>query len=234
MLLHFYLTDVTQSKQLTLQGLPENRGAGVRPTPIFGPLQDILRKVSYLSVIIGYMARSEFNYCPRCGASVGHELRFGKIRPVCPQCGWIHFVDPKVAAAVLIEQDGRVLLARRAGEPFRGMWTLPAGFINGGEDPAEAAARECLEETGLSVRVKRLVGVYSHPDQLVVYPDGNKAHIVALHFEAEIIGGEPGLSNETTDFGYFDLEEIQGMDFLGRHRERIFDTLEKRTEALIK
>ena len=108
------------------------------------------------------MAQNEFNYCPRCGTLVNHEMRFGKVRPVCPQCGWIHFVDPKVAAAVLIEQDGQVLLVRRANEPFRGLWTLPAGFINGGEDPAEAAARECLEETGLSVRVNRVLEIV-HP-----------------------------------------------------------------------
>ena len=59
------------------------------------------------------MAQNEFNYCPRCGTHVNQEMRFGKVRPVCPQCGWIHFVDPKVAAAVLIEEDGRVLLVRR-------------------------------------------------------------------------------------------------------------------------
>jgi hypothetical protein len=57
---------------------------------------------------------------------------------------------------------------------------------------------------------------------------------VALHFEAEVIGGEPGLSNETTDFGYFTMDEIEGMEFLGRHRERIIDTLENHPEALIK
>jgi hypothetical protein len=82
--------------------------------------------------------------------------------------------------------------------------------------------------------VTRLVGVYSHSDQLVVYPDGNKAHIVALHFEAEIIGGQPALSNETIDFGFFTLEEIRGLEFLGRHKERIMDTLEKHPQALIK
>jgi len=81
------------------------------------------------------------------------------VRPVCPQCRWIYFIDPKVAAAVLVEEDGRVLLVRRAGEPFRGLWTLPAGFVNGGEDPAEAAARECLEETGLNVHVTRVLDV---------------------------------------------------------------------------
>jgi 8-oxo-dGTP diphosphatase len=107
------------------------------------------------------MTDADFNYCPRCGTPVNHEERFGKVRPVCPGCEWIHFIDPKVAAAVLVEQEGRVLLVRRANEPFRGLWTLPAGFINGGEDPADAAARECLEETGLHVRVTKVLDIIS-------------------------------------------------------------------------
>jgi ADP-ribose pyrophosphatase YjhB (NUDIX family) len=103
-----------------------------------------------------------------------------------------------------------------------------------GESVSEACEREVWEETGLRVRVKRLVGVYSHPDQLVVYADGNKAHMVALHFEADLVSGEPGLSNETTEFGYFTIEELEGMAFFVRHKERILDTLEKQPEALIK
>jgi len=129
------------------------------------------------------MTDSDFNYCPRCGSAVNHEERFRKVRPVCPQCGWIHFVDPKVAAAVLIEQDGRVLLVRRANEPFRGLWTLPAGFINGGESPAEAAARECLEETGLYVRVTRVLDIISGKE----HPRGADFIIV---YQAEVISGE--------------------------------------------
>jgi 8-oxo-dGTP pyrophosphatase MutT (NUDIX family) len=134
-------------------------------------------------------------------------------------------------SAAIFDQDGRILLTRRTDN---GQWCLPGGRMESGESAAEACEREVWEETGLKVRVKRLVGVYSHPDQLVVYPDGKKAHIVALHFEAEIIGGELGLSNETTDFGYFALQELEGLEFLGRHKERITDTLENHPEALIK
>lgn len=134
-------------------------------------------------------------------------------------------------SAAIFDEQGRIFLTRRADN---GQWCLPGGRMESGESVAEACEREVWEETGLRVRVRRLVGVYSHPDQLVVYPDGNKAHIVALHFEAEIISGTPALSNETTDFGYFTLEEMQGLEFLGRHKERIFDTLESRPEALIK
>jgi hypothetical protein len=82
--------------------------------------------------------------------------------------------------------------------------------------------------------VKRLVGVYSHPDQLVVYPDGNKFQIVALHFEVEVTGGEAGLSNETSDFGYFTLEDLEGLEFLGRHQERVLDTFNNHREPVIK
>ena len=134
-------------------------------------------------------------------------------------------------SAAIFDEHGRIFLTRRTDN---GQWCLPGGGMEPGESVTEACEREVWEETGLRVCVKRLVGVYSHSDQLVVYPDGNKAHIVALHFEAEVISGEPGLSSETTDFGYFTEEEIQALEFLGRHKERIFDTLEKRTEALIK
>ena len=134
-------------------------------------------------------------------------------------------------SASIFDEQGRVFLTRRADN---GQWCLPGGGMEAGESVTEACEREVWEETGLRVRVKRLVGVYSHADQLVVYPDGNKAHIVALHFEAEIVSGQPALSNETTDFGYFTIEEIAELDFLGRHKERIVDTLENRSEALIK
>ena len=103
-----------------------------------------------------------------------------------------------------------------------------------GESVAEGCEREVLEETGLSVRVKRFVGVYSHPDQLTVYSETDKFQIIAMHFEAEIIGGELGLSDETSDYGYFTMEDINGLEMLGRHKERIIDTLANQKEAFVK
>jgi 8-oxo-dGTP pyrophosphatase MutT (NUDIX family) len=134
-------------------------------------------------------------------------------------------------SAAIFDGQGRILLTRRADN---GQWCLPGGGMEAGESAAEACEREVWEETGLSVRVKRLVGVYSHPDQLAVYPDGNKAHIVVLHFEAEAVGGKLGLSEETTDFGYFTLEEVETLDMLGRHKERILDTLANQKEAFVR
>jgi 8-oxo-dGTP pyrophosphatase MutT (NUDIX family) len=134
-------------------------------------------------------------------------------------------------SAIIFNGEGKFLLTQREDN---GQWCLPGGAVESGESLAEACEREVFEETGLSVRVKRLVGVYSHPDQLVVYPDGHKAFIVAIHFEAEIIGGELGLSSETTDFGYFSLAETEKLQMLGKHRERIIDSLANQPAAVIK
>lgn len=135
-----------------------------------------------------------------------HKELFGKVRAVCPQCEWIHFLDPKVAAAVLIEQDGRVLLVRRAGEPFRGLWSLPAGFINGGEDPAEAAARECLEETGLTVRVTRVLDIISGKEH------ARGADFIIV-YQAEVISGELKADDDADAVEWFEREKLPQLAF---------------------
>jgi len=124
----------------------------------------------------------------------------------------------------------KVLLTRRADN---GLWCLPGGAMDSGESAAEACIREVLEETGLGVRVKRLVGVYSDPNRLVVYPDGNKAFVVALSFEAEVVSGEPGLSNETTDVGFFTAAEMEAMPMIDSHKQRVEDALLNQAEAFI-
>ncbi len=98
-------------------------------------------------------------YCPRCAACVEERLFEGKLRPICPACGYIAFADPKVAATVLIERDGAVLLVRRSIDPGRGLWCFPGGYVDFGEDPVVAAMRECREETGLIVTDLRLLDV---------------------------------------------------------------------------
>ena len=157
------------------------------------------------------MAREDkIKFCPRCGAAVAYENRFGKLRPVCPQCGWIYFSDPKVAAAVLVEQDGRVLLVRRANDPFRGLWTLPAGFVDAGEDPAEAAARECLEETGLLVRVKRVVDVIAGRE----HPRGADFIII---YAAEILSGELIPADDADAADWFARDQLPPLAFRATH-----------------
>jgi len=132
-------------------------------------------------------------------------------------------------SAAIINDEGKVLLTRRLDN---GQWRLPSGGVEAGESPSEAVIREALEETCLRVRVKRLVGVYSDPNQLVMYADGVKVQIVAIRFEVEVTGGALGLSNETSGFGYFSLKEMEGMEMLGHHKKRIEDTLLRKAEAV--
>jgi ADP-ribose pyrophosphatase YjhB (NUDIX family) len=135
------------------------------------------------------------------------------------------------SAIIFNEKREKVLLTRRADND---RWCLPGGIVESGESVAEACEREVLEETGLTVRVKRLIGVYSNPDQLVIYPDGNKAFFVVLNFEAEITDGELTLSHETTDFGYFSVSEMENMLMHGHHKQRVEDALAMTGDALIK
>ncbi len=135
------------------------------------------------------------------------------------------------SAVIFDETRTRALLTRRTDN---GRWCVPGGAMEAGESAAEACIREVWEETGLRVRVKRLIGVYSNPDQLVIYPDGNKAHFVVLSFEAEIIDGELGLSNETTDAGFFSVQDMESLPMHGKHKERVEDALLSSVAALIK
>jgi len=125
----------------------------------------------------------------------------------------------------------KALLTRRTDN---GRWCVPGGAMEAGESAAEACIREVWEETGLHVEVKRLIGIYSNPNQLVVYPDGNKAHIVVMSFEVEVTGGELGLSNETTAAGFYSVQEMETMPMHGKHKERVEDALLNLSAALIK
>jgi ADP-ribose pyrophosphatase YjhB (NUDIX family) len=116
----------------------------------------------------------------------------------------------------------RVFLTRRMDN---GEWCLPGGMMEAGESVEEACLREMFEETGLRVKVVRLIGVYSSPHRLVIYPDGNRVQYVIFNFEVETIAGEPGLSNETTDFGFFSLAEIAEMEMLDQHAGRIQEAM---------
>ncbi len=125
----------------------------------------------------------------------------------------------------------KVLLTRRRDN---GRWCLPGGFMEPGESAAECCAREVLEETGLEVRITRLVGVYSTPGRIVQYADGNRYQFVSLHFEAEALGGALRDTDETTAAGYFSRDEMASMDIMEHHLERIADTFAAQPRAIVK
>ena len=149
----------------------------------------------------------EIHYCPVCGTAVTQAERVGRLRIVCPQCDWVHFADPKVAAAVLVEQDGgEVLLVRRANSPQRGLWTLPAGFVDAGEDPAHAAERECEEETGLHVQVTGLV------DVLYGQEHARGAHILIV-YRARVVDGNLQARDDIDQAAFFERSNLPPLAF---------------------
>lgn len=123
-------------------------------------------------------------------------------------------------AAIFDEAQRRLLLTRRTDNA---RWCLPGGRMESGECAAECCAREVFEETGLEVRVGRLIGIYTSPNWLVAYADGNRYQVVSFCFEARLVGGELRLSDETLEYGYFSWQEIQQLDIIENHRERIAD-----------
>ncbi len=152
------------------------------------------------------MSAALYRYCPQCGTPMETCVVFDRTRAVCPECGFIHFTDPKVAAGVIVELDGKVLLVRRNNEPFRGFWSFPAGFVDAFEDPLEAARRECLEETGLEVNVTGLlqvIGGREHP---------NGADIVIV-YRATVTGGQLRAGDDADLAEYFPYASLPPLAF---------------------
>ncbi len=149
---------------------------------------------------------TDVHFCVRCGARLVQRKRVGKVRPVCPDCGWVFYPDPKVAAAVVLQKDHRVLLVRRRHNPKKGLWTLPAGFVDAGEDPARAAERECLEETGLVVQVTGIETVVSGQEH------ARGAHIVII-YRGKIVSGELRAADDADGAAFFDINHLPPLAF---------------------
>jgi ADP-ribose pyrophosphatase YjhB (NUDIX family) len=111
-------------------------------------------------------ALAEARFCPRCGRPA--EIDFPR-RITCSHCGYAAYYNPKpVAAAIPVDDVGRVILLRRGFDPGQGLWTFPGGFVDLGESVPDAARRETDEELGIAIELGPLVGVYSRSEDRVV------------------------------------------------------------------
>ena len=145
---------------------------------------------------------SDFKFCPKCSGSL--ESRVGKnaARLRCTTCGFVLFRNPVVGAAVVVLNKGSVLMGRRAeGRGLAGLWCIPCGYVEWGEDVREAAQRECLEETGLEVRIGDVYAVHSNfhnPESLTV----------GVWFRAEITGGTLRAGDDLDEVGVYPLDAL--------------------------
>lgn len=135
--------------------------------------------------------------------------------------------------AAVFDNGGRILLQCRADF---GKWGLPGGSIEVGETFEETAAREVKEESGYDVKVERLVGVYSRPEQTTTtYPDGNTVHYVSVVLGCRLVGGEKRIDpEESRDARFFDPNDLPVEDLLPEHRERIADAFARREAAFVR
>lgn len=139
------------------------------------------------------------NFCPRCSAPLQDDYSRGKLHRVCPACRYVHFRDPKVAVVAMVVKEQRVLLIKRAVNPEIGKWSLPAGFVDAGEKPREAAVREIKEETGLTAEITSLMDVRA--------ADAGQADILII-FEAEVVGGSLKAGDDAGEAVYFSADDI--------------------------
>jgi ADP-ribose pyrophosphatase YjhB (NUDIX family) len=135
---------------------------------------------------------------------VTRDIR-GVDRRQCASCGHVHYVEPKVAVGVAVFRDERLLLVRRTMNPGRGQWALPGGYLDNGEDPRAAAAREAAEEASVDVRVSHVLDVFANPPE-----DGGAVFVL---YAATWVSGEPAPADDADAAEFFAREALPPLAF---------------------
>ena len=147
------------------------------------------------------------HFCVYCGAALALRVIEGREVEACPNDNFVLWHDPKVSTAVVVEADGGIVLGRRAIEPGYGLWCLPGGFVNDDEDPAAAAARECLEEISAPVELTGLIGVYH-------IPKTGAPSMVGIAYRGRVVdGARPAAGAEMLEVGVFQLDSLPELAF---------------------
>ena len=144
-----------------------------------------------------------WTFCPRCSTRLESE----ETHLQCPGCGSTYYANSAPCVSALVEDaDGRLLLARRAVEPFIGRWDCPGGFLEEGEHPLDGLRRELLEETGLVAGPARFVGVW-----MDAYGDAPEAvATLNLYWAVQVDDGEPAAADDVAELRWFAAAELPG------------------------
>ena len=156
--------------------------------------------------------RHAFKFCPHCRTTLILRLEGGVDRPVCPDCGFVQYLNPAPGAGVILLRDGRICLVKRKFEPKKGLWSLPTGFMEWDEDVQLTACREALEETGLEVQLTGLYAVESG----ILPPD---IPVLVVFFRAVECGGKLEAGDDAAEVGFFALEDLPGPIAFAAHRK---------------
>jgi len=141
-----------------------------------------------------------YRFCPRCAGGLSSRVvKAGEPeRLVCGACGFVFYLDPKVAACTICMVDGGIVLLRRTIDPKKGKWVFPGGFVDRGETVAGAAVRETLEEVNLRVALSGILDAYSFAG----------SEVVVVVYAAEVLGGELRPCDECDEARPFPPESI--------------------------
>jgi ADP-ribose pyrophosphatase YjhB (NUDIX family) len=132
-----------------------------------------------------------------------------KPRRACTQCNYVHFTDPKVGVGVLVIEEGEILLVQRRMNPEKGKWSIPAGFVDRGENPQETAVREVWEETNLRVEIEGLVDVYFNPPP----PNGQGGASIFILYEGRLLGGRLQAGDDAGAAAFFAPDDLPELAF---------------------
>ena len=162
-----------------------------------------------------------YRHCPMCGHRLESRvvLRHDPPRLVCGGCGFVFYLDPKVAVGAITTHDGGIVLLRRAIEPGYGKWVFPGGYVDRGETLEEAVRREAMEEVNLEIRIIHLLNAYSYAGRPVI----------VLVYEADVTGGTLKGGEEALEVRCFRPEEIPWKELAFQStREALRDYLDRR------
>lgn len=146
---------------------------------------------------------TEYNYCPICATPLHVGMIEGKTRKYCPQCGFVDYKNPLPVALAVPVRDKMFLLIKRGIAPKKGMWASPSGFIEVGETPEEACLRELKEETGVSGKIVKLIGVSRLEDREVYGDMLVVKYLVKVNDEKPAPGGD-----EVEEARFFNIAEL--------------------------